>query len=71
LDAWGNYRFPSELAASKNRFGFTGYIYDEETKLWFAKARFYDPETARLTTQDSFLGQAEDPPSLPPLLLRE
>src|SRR5262249_4421983 len=38
LDAWGNYRFPSELAASKNRFGFTGYIYNEETKLWFAKA---------------------------------
>ena len=26
LDAWGNFRFPSELLASKNRFAFTGYL---------------------------------------------
>src|SRR5262249_20879938 len=64
LDAWGNYRFPSELTPSQNRFGFTGYIYDEETRLWFARARFYDPEVYRFTTQDSALGQIDNPPSL-------
>jgi hypothetical protein len=25
LDTWGNFRFPSELSASKNRFAFTGH----------------------------------------------
>src|SRR5262249_32597545 len=32
--------------------------------LYYANARFYDPETARFTSQDSYLGQADDPPSL-------
>src|SRR5262249_10849968 len=64
LDAWGNFRFPSELLASKNRFAFTGYIWDKETNLFFAKARFYDPTAARFTSQDSLIGRTDDPPSL-------
>jgi RHS repeat-associated protein len=64
LDAWGNFRFPSQLLASRNRFSFTGYLWDQETSLFFAKARFYDPEVGRFTSQDSYLGQTDDPPSL-------
>jgi RHS repeat-associated protein len=64
LDAWGRYRVPSELDASRNRFGFTGYLFDQETDLYYAKARFYDPEIGRFTTQDSFLGDVSEPPSL-------
>jgi len=64
LDAWGNYRFTSELAPSKNRFGFTGHYWDNEAGLYYAKARFYDPFTARFTQADSFLGNIDDPPSL-------
>jgi len=64
LDAWGNYRFTSELAPSKNRFGFTGHYWDNEAGLYYAKARFYDPFTARFTQADSFLGDIDDPPSL-------
>jgi RHS repeat-associated protein len=64
LDAWGNFRFPSELLASKNRFAFTGYIWDKETSLFFAKSRFYDPLVGRFTSADSYLGQIDDPPSL-------
>ncbi len=67
---WGNFRFRSELnadgdtVAAKNRFAFIGYLWDKETNLFFAKARFYDPQVGRFTTQDSFLGQVDDPPSL-------
>ena len=64
LDAWGRYRVPSELSASANRFGFTGYLFDQETDLYYAKARFYDPEIGRFITQDSVLGQVDEPPSL-------
>ncbi len=64
LDAWGNFRFPSELTASKNRFAFTGYEWDQETGLFNAKARYFDPTIGRFTSQDSFLGQIDNPPSL-------
>ncbi|MBX7136249.1 MAG: hypothetical protein K1X67_26560, partial [Fimbriimonadaceae bacterium] len=63
-DAWGNYRFTSELETSHNRFGFTGHYWDKEASLYYAKARYYDPFTARFTQADSFLGKVDDPPSL-------
>ncbi|MGE0454278.1 MAG: RHS repeat-associated core domain-containing protein [Vicinamibacteria bacterium] len=64
LDAWGNYRFPTELTASRNRFGFTGYQLDSETGLYNAKARYFDPQLGRFLTQDSYLGQIDNAPSL-------
>jgi RHS repeat-associated protein len=32
---------------------FTGYLWDKETNLFFAKARFYDPEVWPFISQDS------------------
>jgi RHS repeat-associated protein len=64
LDAWGVFRKPSELDNTQSRVGFTGYFWSKPTSLYFAKARWYDPETARFTTQDSFLGKVDNPPSL-------
>jgi RHS repeat-associated protein len=64
LDAWGNFRFPNELDSSRNRFAFTGHIYDDETGLYNAKARYFDPKLGRFLTQDSYLGQIDEPPSL-------
>jgi RHS repeat-associated protein len=43
---------------------FTGHIWDEETGLYNAKARYFDPKLGRFLTQDSFLGQIDEPPSL-------
>ena len=64
LDAWGTFRFPTELTASRNRFAFTGHIFDDETGLYNAKARYFDPKLGRFLTQDSYLGQIDEPPSL-------
>jgi len=64
LDAWGNFRFPEELTHSANRFAFTGHIFDTETGLYNAKARYFDPKLGRFLTQDSYLGQIDEPPSL-------
>jgi RHS repeat-associated protein len=43
---------------------FTGHIYDNETDLYNAKARYFDPKLGRFLTQDSYLGQIDEPPSL-------
>lgn len=64
LDAWGNFRFPAEIAVSRNRFGFTGHYFDTETGLYNAKTCYLDPRLGRFLTQDSFLGQTDNPPSL-------
>jgi RHS repeat-associated protein len=47
-----------------NRFAFTGHYYDPETKLYNAKARYFDPKLGRFLTQDSYLGTHDNPPSL-------
>jgi RHS repeat-associated protein len=64
LDAWGNFRFPTDLSSTANRFAFTGHVFDTETGLYYAKARYFDPKLGRFLTQDSFLGEIDEPPSL-------
>ena len=61
-DAWGNSR--GETGSSDNVFGFTGHEKDGETGLYYFKARYYDPDTARFLNQDSYLGDVNTPPSL-------
>jgi RHS repeat-associated protein len=61
-DAYGNYR--STAGSSFNRFAFTGHEKDNETNLYYFKARFYDPETGRFLNQDAYLGDINTPPSL-------
>ncbi|MEW8050593.1 MAG: RHS repeat-associated core domain-containing protein, partial [Candidatus Thiodiazotropha sp.] len=61
-DAWGNER--SSTGSSWNRFAFTGHEKDEETGLYYFKARFYDPQLGRFLSQDRYLGETNTPPSL-------
>ena len=61
-DAYGNYR--STAGASFNRFAFTGHEKDNETNLYYFKARYYDPDTGRFLNQDAKLGEINNPPSL-------
>ena len=54
----------SSTGAASNPYRYSGYIFDEETGLYYLKARYYDPETARFLSEDTYLGQAGDPLSL-------
>ncbi len=61
-DAFGNTR--SQVGTSANVFGFTGHEKDEETGLYYFKARYYDPTLGQFLTQDAFEGMVDTPPSL-------
>lgn len=45
-------------------FGFTGYYFDEDTGLYYAKSRYYDPQTGRFLTEDPHPGNIQSSPSL-------
>jgi len=49
--AFGNITYQSNPALSGDLF-FTGDQFDPETGFYFSRARYYDPTTARWTTQD-------------------
>ena len=57
---WSN---GSEIA-DLNPFRYAGYVYDKETKKYYLSARYYDPESGRFLSEDSFKGDAGDPLSL-------
>ncbi len=62
LDPWGHIR--EQVGESVNRQIFTGQEHDERTGLIYIDARYYDPDIARFTTQDAYLGELGTPPSL-------
>ena len=56
-DGWGNHGIEvvdsaCEMLANLNPFRYRGYYYDSETKLYFLKTRYYDPEIGRFMTID-------------------
>jgi RHS repeat-associated protein len=61
-DAWGQVR--GEVALCSNPFLFTGYQRDDSTGLYYAKARFYEPELGRFLTEDPLDGVSDTPLSL-------
>ena len=61
-DAFGN--ITEKVEAVSNTFFYSGYEYDEETGLYYLRTRYYNPKTARFTSEDTFNGWYEDPLSL-------
>jgi len=49
---------------TNNPYRYAGYMFDDETGLYYLKSRYYDPETARFLQEDTYKGQANDPLSL-------
>jgi RHS repeat-associated protein len=61
-DAFGVHR--ENNGGENNPYRYAGYMFDEETGLYYLKARFYDPELARFLQEDTYRGQLSDPLSL-------
>jgi RHS repeat-associated protein len=61
-DAFGT---PSHLTGTMaNNFLFFGQQYDEETGMYFLRARYYAPSLGRFLSQDPYAGNEGDPASL-------
>jgi len=61
-DAFG---VPTETSGDVgNPFRYGGYVYDEETGLYYIKSRFYDASIARFIQEDIYAGKYSDPLSL-------
>ena len=59
-DAWGKaISTTGSLAATlgkRNPFRYRGYVYDEETGLYYLKSRYYDSEMQRFLNADTLMG---------------
>jgi len=53
-----------ETATVNNPYRYAGYQYDEESELYYLKARHYNPSLARFMQEDSYRGSIADPLSL-------
>ncbi|MEK4159517.1 MULTISPECIES: RHS repeat domain-containing protein [Paenibacillus] len=61
-DAWGN--ITNQKEGISNPFKYAGEIYDEETGLYYLRARYYDPTIGRFLNEDTYEGQNDNPLSL-------
>ena len=57
-DAWGNILSTTGSMASTlgtlNPLRYRGYVYDQETELYYLSTRYYNPETGRFLNADAF-----------------
>jgi RHS repeat-associated protein len=61
-DSWGNSLLTGpDTVGTKNKFRFTGEALDPGTKLYYLRARYYDPEVGRFINKDPFSGLAGAP----------
>lgn len=63
-DAWGNILTQSGKMASKNPYRYAGYRYDEDTKLYYLMARYYNSDTGVFLSLDPVRGDTMNPLTL-------
>ncbi|MHA6483530.1 RHS repeat domain-containing protein [Paenibacillus sp. strain BS8-2] len=61
-DIWGNPLTTDEKV--HNPFRYSGELWDDETKLQYLRARWYDPSVGRFLNEDTYEGQIDNPLSL-------
>ncbi|WP_108670434.1 DNRLRE domain-containing protein [Peribacillus acanthi] len=60
-DAWGNILTQTGLMASENPYRYAGYRYDENTKLYYLLARYYNPDNGVFLSIDPVRGNLDNP----------
>jgi|GEM_PF-780127 len=60
-DAWGNILSESGEISDENPYRYAGYRYDELTKLYYLKARYYNPENGVFLAHDPIRGELNNP----------
>jgi RHS repeat-associated protein len=55
---------PNISQTCSSNYRFTGYEYDSETGLYYAKARYYNPRLGRFMTTDPLSGNVSNPQSI-------
>ncbi|UFJ41428.1 hypothetical protein LOK74_02510 [Brevibacillus humidisoli] len=63
-DAWGNPVDAGHREEMSNPFRYAGEVYDEETGMYYLRARYYDPRIGRFVTEDTYKGQVDNPLTL-------
>ncbi|RUS43551.1 RHS repeat domain-containing protein [Cohnella sp. AR92] len=63
-DEWGNILQQTEDPSASNIFKYAGEVYDNETGLYYLRARYYDPSVGRFINEDTYEGQVNNPLSL-------
>ena len=63
-DAWGNILTQTGTMATINPNRYAGYRYDEETKLYYLIARYYNPDTGVFLSLDPVSGETKNPVTL-------
>ena len=62
-DSWGKLLSTTgslaETFGAEQPFRYRGYVYDEETGLYYVSSRYYDPEIGRFINADSQLNQKD------------
>jgi RHS repeat-associated protein len=58
-DEWGNILTSNETIS--NPFKYAGEVYDDETGLYYLRARYYDPSMGRFINEDNVEGQVNNP----------
>lgn len=55
-DAWGNIRSVTgdPILSELNPFRYHGYVYDEESELYYLQSRYYDPFVGRFLNADAY-----------------
>lgn len=61
-DEWGN--IISKTEGISNPIRYSGEYYDEESGLYYLRARYYDPSTGRFISRDTYEGDIANPLSI-------
>ena len=63
-DAYGNDITGTDDICTHNSIRYRGYVYDEETQLYYLQSRYYDPNTCRFINADDYSVLTASPTAL-------